>query len=265
MTLLEDILSIEERKKKMKSIRRFHPHDIVIHRYNIWDHQNTSLPVWKAAYPILKNFSLFSDIDYEKVKLMFILHDDLETVKCIDESTHEKEKIDKSFGKLISQTQVNLLYNDALDWFGDERALEYFNLVNECNEKNTIESQLVSYFDKYIGKFEAIHNALAGSPDFLEIEGGPGIVERYFTHNKQLREKLIQLRPFFESNNKLNFNSELTWELDWRKYSSLVKGIKHDASSLEVPTGISSYDFVMQALLKHGGDEARQMLISTRF
>lgn len=167
--------------ESLKNIPRFLPHWNTKIQDNVWIHTKRLENIFLSLIPLfeywnqsIKNktnpcLSWFQEIDVEYLKEFFPVHDIAEwLIQSIgDIPTHIKSQLSDQSKRVLQEVELqalSLIWYDVL-WISQEK---FALFLEDIQQKNSLESQIVSYIDKYDGLCTAIYEFLRGNDAFLE-------------------------------------------------------------------------------------------------
>lgn len=163
---------LEGREKALTGIKRYIHFitPIMFYRTNNLIHSRRVLWHLEEALPnILKIYGDIFEVDFART--LALVHDDVEIITG-DVQLYDKERMNDNEKERLAQKEIKTIplliqiYGTRVNGF------DYQELLTAAKEKNSLEAQLVSYFDKMDGGGEAWHEVWAGNVRFLRPAGG---------------------------------------------------------------------------------------------
>jgi 5'-deoxynucleotidase YfbR-like HD superfamily hydrolase len=240
-----------EREKGLKSIYRYSMFELMYYRSNLWQHSLRLLWLIEAIASTAQKHIVF---DVEKTRIMALVHDDAEIITGDVQagvralmSKEELAKVDRKEEEGIEVLSAK--YPKMVHGY------EYKILLTEMLHKNTLESQLVSYVDKFDAYNESIHEILAGNIALLRS------VMFYVKTFALFPQKFPALKDFFSDqstpltfvDNRLNSTLVIA-----SRYASLLPYTK---DSIRVESDFPFYNEWKRIIIDRGGEEGLRWLI----
>jgi len=140
----------------------YRTNDLTHSRRVLW-HLEEALPNILAVYG--------ADFNTEFARTLALVHDDVEIVTG-DVQLHDKERMTPKESEKLAKLEREAIQK-IVDLYGSvANGHDYRQLLIAAKEKNCIEAQFVSFFDKFDGAGEAWHEVWAGNELFLLPAGG---------------------------------------------------------------------------------------------
>lgn len=245
----KEFIFLPYRKNGLKRIQRFLPR-IMIHRSTDWEH---SLQVGMLSEFIGQKLSkdgfFPKGFDLEKSILEGYIHDDVEMIRG-DVSSYVKRKWSPERRIIEKQKDIEAI-DELLQYLPlTIGKYSYKELLIDCIEKKTPETQFISYVDKVAAAFfgEVIHESLAGNKRFYQRKSSPYQRYRYEIFDK-LPSELSDLSRIFDSDHEFNLlHPKVMSQFELPLHSSRIR--EHTKENLKRNTGIMAYDLWKNLQLK---------------
>lgn len=153
----------KEREEKLKNIKRYSYFDVMMYRTDVWMHTQRVLWMLEDIIPVAQKYISF---DPEKARINALVHDDEEMV------IGDIQAILKSLMSDADKKALDIKEKAAIETLIETypkivHGYEYKELLKSAKNKDTIESQLVTYCDKLDGLMESLHEVYAGNTSFI--------------------------------------------------------------------------------------------------
>ena len=198
----------------------------------------------KAIPDILKVYG--SNFDIEYARTIALVHND---VKILPGDIPLQDKELEAYVHFEGLSMLNHSTIPTLvNMYSDEaNGYSYNSCLVSANEKDTLESQFVSFFDKFDGGGEAWHEIWAGNHHFLLPSGGNhGKEGGYVRRLNEFQSKYQDMKRFFNQ-----FPEYLPKPFDFK--SAAERGNIHTESSLQIDSGYPSYERWRRTIMKKEG------------
>ncbi|MDP3986660.1 MAG: HD domain-containing protein [Nanoarchaeota archaeon] len=185
------------REEALSEIKRYTPFaSVMYYRTNNLIHSRRVLWHLEAAVPdILGAFG--SEFDVEFARTLASVHDDAEILTG-DAQLYDKERMSAEELSNLEAEEIDATYMLATVSPKYVNGFSYLDLLLTAKKKDRLESQMVSFFDKFDAAGEAWHEVAAGNKRFLRPAGGiPGEGD-YVRRLNEFPLKYSALVPFFE-------------------------------------------------------------------
>lgn len=196
--------SFKKLQKDIYSLPRFVVHIPMFYRDTVWLHHERLALLWPCIqYMIILWEELSSkekeeNFDFTYFTELLARHDEAEVFSPFwDIPTHIKYTLLPEEINLLKQVEESVETYISHNF----QSVEYYNepdsmmrLFRDSREKESLESQLMSYLDKIDGYMMALHEVTAGNTSFVEP------LSNYITIFKRIHEwtQLPLLTPFFK-------------------------------------------------------------------
>lgn len=146
------------REKGLSNVWRYNNFSDFYYRSNIFQHSIRLF--YFISYFENEIKEVYTDIDFVKVQLMSLVHDDVEVIIGDFASANrlnmsKKDILDLDSAELLAIEEISNKFPEEINWYS------YKDLLKEIFYKNTIESQLVKLFDHLDWFWESLHEYYA--------------------------------------------------------------------------------------------------------
>lgn len=174
------------------------------------------------------------------------VHDDPEMITD-DIPLYNKEKMTLEELEELSKKEINAIPLLIKNYGKNFKGFSYEDLLLSTKNKNKLETQFVSFFDKLDGAGESWHEIWAGNSFFVLPAGGrDGKNGGYIRRLNEFPKKYHLMKKFFKK-----FPNYLPEPFD---FNSVVKeGNPHSKESLQKDSGYSLYEFWKKSIIKTEG------------
>ncbi len=238
---------LEEREKELEKLKRyeiyltpimFYRTNVLIHTKRVLGHFNQIIPQIKAIYG--------NDFCYEFAKAAAEVHDDPEIITK-DIPLYNKEKMSKEEKEELSLEEEKAIEKLVERYGLFFKGYSYEELLYSAKNKDRLETQFISFCDKFDGAGEAWHEIWAGNDFFVLPAGGKDAkTGGYIRRLKEFPKKYPQMIPFFEKFPEYLVN-EFNFEL------ILYKSKTHTINSIKKDSGFPLYELWKKSVIKTEG------------
>ncbi|HEV3245319.1 MAG TPA: YfbR-like 5'-deoxynucleotidase [Candidatus Paceibacterota bacterium] len=240
-----------ERERGLKALYRYSRFELMYYRSNLWMHSWRMLWLVEALAPLAEKH--LKGVDIEKARTLALVHDDAEVVFGDVQASARK------YMSAEELTQSEKAEEGAIEQLSKEYPAEihgynYKDLLTSMLRKDTIESQFVSYVDKFDAYNESMHDFLAGNISMVES------VMFYVQALAFFPSKFPALAEFMsDKTSPLMYLDDRTWRyhVAAAQYANLVP---YTAESVRATTAFPFYDEWKRIVLESGGEEALHWL-----
>ncbi|MAG02328.1 hypothetical protein CMI42_03245 [Candidatus Pacearchaeota archaeon] len=235
------------RDEALAKIKRYIHHitPIMFYRTNDLIHSKRVLWHLEQAIPdILQVYGTDFDVKYSRT--LALVHDDVEILTG-DVQLHDKEHMGSGELEALAAEENNAIPKLVSMYNGIANGYDYAELLATAKEKDRLESQFVSFFDKFDGGGEAWHEVWAGNHCFLLPAGGNhGKEGGYVRRLNEFPTKYPAMSRFFDQ-----FPEYLPQPFDFKSVADRSK--PHTEISLQEDSGYSPYERWRIPIMKHEG------------
>ncbi len=218
---------------------------IMFYRTNDLIHSQRVLWHLEEAIPdILKVYGDGFDVGFSRT--LALVHDDIE-IFTGDVQLYDKEHMESDELEALARKENNAIpiivkrYNEVANGF------DYKELLTAAKEKDRLEAQFVSFFDKVDGGGEAWHEVWAGNHYFLLPAGGKhGQEGGYVRRLNEFPNKYPAMAKFFEQ-----FLQYLPKPFDFKSVAE--QGKPHTEDSLQKNSNYPLYERWKRTIIGHEG------------
>ena len=251
-----------EKREELKNIWRYSSYPDVWYRSNVWNH---SIRVFYEVSSMQQEIQeVFPKIDFRKIQVLSLIHDDAE-ILIGDFQAGNRNHMTVSQLKEIDKQEANgieamrKIFPEKIEWYN------YWDLLFEIYKKETLESQMVKFFDHIDAFCEALHEFFAGNDNMLhhvENEYGSIVlpVDYYIERCKQWEKYYPKLQSIFKYHFKnfspfwLNFPR---WDFEGRVWEYSV----HTQDISRISTWYELYDWWKEIIFSTKKQELTKNLI----
>ena len=235
-------------KKNLKEVARWGKFEVVFYRTNLYIHTQrikllieSNLDFLKFHFPNLDVALLFLEAEHHDDPEFYTGDVPLQLKLLMNENERalHKEREFAAVGELIKTYPKTI------------QGYSYEKILMSSLEKNTIESQIVSFLDKIDGSCEAFHEILAGNNVFIE----PLWNYPHKTFNKaNLDQSFYLLKDLFDSGHPL-FKTEMI--IDTRDYfnNGRIGPKPHNEETLKRKVGFYHYELWRDLTIQNLGKD----------
>ncbi len=240
----------QERSDALKDIERYvhWSKAVMMYRSNNLIHSRRVL--WHLEAALDDIVEVFPRFNVPFARTLALVHDDGEIITgdpqlydvvrmSVEEHAELREKDRRAIPELVRR------FGDCVNGFSYER------LLQTAKDKDCLEAQFVSLFDKFDGFGEALHEVFAGNPYFMS----PACLEKadpntqnggYIKRIGVFPEKYPDMAPFFE-----RFGKYLPPLFDFT--TALQEGRPHTLETVQYDSGYAPYERWKRNVIKHEG------------
>ena len=240
------LVGFEGRDRALAQIKRY-VHDITqIMFYRTNDLINSRRVLWHLEEAIPDILEVCKDgFDVEFARTLAFVHDDVEVITG-DVQLYDKERMRSEQLEELARTENEAISILVGMYHSLANGFDYSELLLAAKQKNRIEAQYVSFFDKFDGGGEAWHEVWAGNKRFLRPAGGDGEDKGYVRRLNEFPDKYPLMKPFFH-----RFPTYLPSLFDFGLVAE--KGMPHTSNSLHKDSGYFLYDQWRRTIINREG------------
>ncbi len=236
-----------EREEELERIKRyvidiapimFYRTNDLIHIKRVIGHFEQMIPQIKEVYG--------DNFNYEFARVTAEVHDDPE-ILTTDVPLYEKERMEKEELEKLSLEEDKAIEKLIKTYGLFFKGYLYEELLYSTKDKDKIETQFISFCDKFDGAGEAWHEVWAGNEFFVLPAGGKNAkTGGYIRRLKEFPKKYPEMIPFFEK-----FPEYLVDEFN---FSSIpYKNKPHTIRSLKKDSEFPLYELWKKSVIKTEG------------
>jgi 5'-deoxynucleotidase YfbR-like HD superfamily hydrolase len=256
--------AINGRNDALRSVTRYSLYDVMLYRTNLYTHAHRVAALIRAINPAaMKVFG--PTYDPIKTELLGFVHDDAE-IEFGDVQAGNKSKMTTVQLREVEDAEKRAIDVVAGRFPSHIAGYKYKDLLLDAAEHTSLESQVVSYADKYDAYGEALHEIYAGNHYFVtnvvnEYGRIPSPTEYYVAYFQAFGNKFPAMAPLLAE------PLPCFEPCVGRDYASVVKkGRPHTKESLYIPTGEHHYDTWRQIIVADTNDEVvRDLYVQKEF
>lgn len=240
---------MEEREKALRALTRwrspFTP--VMYYRTNDWIHeQRVSWHLEAIEDHIREVFG--PAFDFEYARTLALVHDDAEIITD-DIQLYVKEKMTREEKEELAQKERQAIPLLVERYGATINGFKYAEMLMAAQTKDRLEAQVVSYCDKFDGLCEAIHEIRAGNRRYLVPIQGKAKDKGYIKRIADFQAKYPLLQPLLERQHPIILPARVNFD------AMLEEGKIHTREGIVQTTGYAPYDFWVQNILTHEGNE----------
>jgi len=246
-TISPIIINLKAREEELSKIKRY-LHEItpvmfyrtndLIHAKRVRSHLEQALP------DILEIYGDDFDVNFARVACE--VHDDPEIITG-DVQLYEKERMSPEKLEELSIKEMHAIPLIIKKYGKTFEGHSYEELLKSTKNKDRLETQFVSFFDKFDGAGEAWHEIWAGNKFFgLPAGGKNGKSGGYIRRLNEFLIKYPKMKAFFEK-----FPEYIPQPFDFNKASQ--NKIPHTVESLKKDSGYFPYEKWKASVIKSEG------------
>lgn len=252
------------REDDLRALSRYDLYEVMLYRTNLHTHSLRTATLVRALSPLAEQ-AFGIDYDPRKAEILALVHDDAEIVFG-DIQAGNKSKMTPVQLQEVADAEQAAIYEIAARFPRKVGGYLYIGLLAEAMDHSSLESQVVSYADKYDALGEALHEIYAGNPHFTtnvinEYGRIPTPPEYYNGYFGTFPDKFPAMQPLLE----LPF--PMLEPVTLKDYSRIITGRQlHARETIHLPVGDHHYDTWKQIILADGVDEVvRDLYIPKEF
>jgi len=236
-----------EREEELEKIKRyiieltpvmFYRTNDLIHIKRVVGHFEQIIPKIKEVYG--------NNFNYEFARAAAEVHDDPEIITT-DIPLYEKELMNKEKRERLSLEEDKAIENLVERYGLFFKGYSYKELLYSTKNKDRLETQFISFCDKFDGAGEAWHEIWAGNEFFVLPAGGKDAkTGGYIRRLKEFSEKYPKMVAFFEEFPEYSVD-EFNFEL------IPYKNKPHTIKSLKKNSGFLLYELWKKSVIKTEG------------
>ena len=188
----------EGREDSLKTIDRFKADLTPIMFYRTNDLIHSRRVLWHLEEALWRITHVFKDFNVKYARTLALVHDDLEIVTG-DVQLNEKEIMSDEDRQKLKDDEYKGI-GVLLQRFGDDaNSISYRKLLESTINKDSIEAQMVSFFDKFDAAGESWHECFAGNHYFAIVASGRNKIDGgYIRRMREFPHKYPDMIPFFQ-------------------------------------------------------------------
>lgn len=228
------------RENDLRTLQRYDLYPVMLYRTNLFTHSHRTAALVRALNPLAQQI-FGTQYDPKRAEILALVHDDAELVFG-DIQAGNKSKMTAAQLREVEDAERAAIYERAAQSPRKVGGYLYIDLLADAMDHMTLESQVVSYADKYDALGEALHEVYAGNPHFTvnvvnEYGRIPTPPEYYYEYFQKFPGKFPDLEPM------LALSSPMLEPVTLQDYSQVVIGRQpHDQESIRQPVGDHHYD-----------------------
>lgn len=237
----------EGRESALAKIKRYIHHITPIMFYRTNDLIHSRRVLWHLEESVSDIQNIYLDnFDVDFARTLALVHDDVEILTG-DVQLYDKENMRSVEFDELAQKEKGAISKIVKMHSTIANGYDYEKLLITAKDKNKLESQFVSFFDKFDGGGEAWHEVWAGNRYFLLPAGGNhGQQGGYVRRLCEFPEKYPDMKKFFN-----RFPDYLPEPFNFS--SACKKGTPHTELSIRNDSGYSLYEKWKKNIIKHEG------------
>ncbi|MFA5953296.1 MAG: YfbR-like 5'-deoxynucleotidase [Candidatus Pacearchaeota archaeon] len=236
----------EGREQKLEKIKRYIEDITPVMFYRTNDLLHSQRVRWHLEEALNKILNIYPNFNVNFARTLAKVHDDLE-ILTDDITLYAKERMtskereelvekEKQFVPDLTKTYSEIANNES-----------YEKLLLASKNKDSLESQFVSFFDKFDGAGEAWHEVWAGNEFFILPAGGKDAINGgYIRRLNKFPIEYPNMQEFFKK-----FPEYLPQPINLIKIA--MNGKPHTAKSLEKNTNYVPYERWKRNIIKNEG------------
>lgn len=236
---------LDGRENALAGIVRYIHENTPVMFYRTNDLIHSRRVLWHLEEAIPNIVSVYGDnFNVTFARTLALVHDDAEIIGG-DVQLYDKEQMTPEELDELAKAERAIIPEMVRKYGSVANGIGYERLLTAAKDKDCLEAQFVSFFDKFDGGGEAWHEIWAGNNYFLLPGGGNnshsgGYVKRL----NEFPTKYPAMARFFEQ-----FPQYLPQPFDFK---SAAEGSKpHTAKSLEEDSGYPHYERWKRTIMKH--------------
>lgn len=235
------------RENALSGITRYIHHITPVMFYRTNDLIHSRRVLWHLEKAVPDIVSVYGDkFDVDFARTLALVHDDVEILTG-DVQLYDKEHMSPEELEELAKKERNMIPQMVTMYNAVANGLDYERLLNAAKEKDCLEAQFVSFFDKFDGGGEAWHEIWAGNHYFVLPGGGnndPSV--GYVRRLNEFPSKYLDMAKFFE-----RLPNYLPKPFDFK--SAAEQGKPHTEETLQVDSGYSPYERWKRTIMKREG------------
>jgi hypothetical protein len=231
------------RESALAQIKRYTLCPIMFYRTNDFIHSRRVL--WHLEESVPNILDLYQkNFDVNFARTLALVHDDIEILTG-DVQLYYKERMNNDELEALAKKENDAIPRIIKMYNSIANNYDYRELLTNAKDKNRLEAQFVSFFDKFDAGGEAWHEVWAGNHYFvLHAGGNQGQKGGYVRRLNDFPEKYPAMAKFFEQ-----FPQYLPRPFDFK--SAAEKGKPYTGISLQKDSDYPPYERWKKTILEH--------------
>lgn len=238
-----------ERETHLKSIYRYSMFDVMYYRSNLWQHGRRVSWIVEMLEPLCVGMN----IDFEKARVLALVHDDAEMVTGDIQAGH-KAKLNSKELNAIEDQEEQAAHQLSQQYPKTVHGYNYLELLVHAIHKDCIEAQLVSYADRFDAYGETWHEMYAGN---FPLIWSLLLYERW---TASFSQKYPALMPLLSQDSPWVIRNAQQQPRKIFAADYQLLGTPHTAASIRIPTQFPYYNVWRAMVLENGGEEGQCFL-----
>src|SRR3989344_834963 len=227
------------REEALNRIKRY-IHEITrVMYYRTSDLTHSRRVLWHLESAISNILSVYSEFDINFARTLALVHDDIE-ILIGDPQLYDKERMSPEELEKLYEKEKDAIKKMPQIYGQIANGYDYATLLTAAKEKVKLESQFVSFFDKYDGAGEAWHEVFAGNYHFLRP------ANMYIKRLCDFPTKYAAMEKFFDK-----FPGYLPYKFDFNY--SIQSGKPYTSISLQNNSGYAPYERWKRTIIQREG------------
>jgi hypothetical protein len=243
------LTGFDGREEELTKIKRYIHEITPIMFYRTDDLIHSRRTLWHLEEAIPKIVSIYGNsFNVEFARTEAFVHDDVEILSG-DVQLYDKERMSREELEALAEEEKLAIPRLVARYNKIANGFDYARLLMAAKEKNCLEAQFVSFFDKFDGAGEAWHEVWAGNSCFLRPAGGnDGTKGGYVRRLNEFPTKYLQMAEFFKQ-----FPEYLPFPFDFKSIAE--RSVPHTADSLMQDSGYPCYERWKKNVINNEGIE----------
>jgi len=249
----------EERKNKLKSIKRYNHNEPMFYRTHLGMHARRVCWLVEELLQIAKQED--SQLDPEKARALALVHDDTEIITG-DVISPDKKAMSLEQKQALQKREEEAIQFLAKTFPKEFHSYNYEELLREAQAKESKEAQLVNIADKFDAFGEALHEVFAGNTNFNkpQREGYNAPVEYYFQELKKIIQTTTFLSHLATKTNLPILKAPPVFDIK----KKAEEGKRHSLRSIAQETGYEHYDYWKKVTIERGNLKGIRYLVEQK-
>jgi hypothetical protein len=187
----DELLKIERFRADLTPVMLYRSNDL-IHSRRVLEHLDEALLRIVDVYG--------DDFNVKYARTLALVHDDLEIITG-DVQLNDKETMSDAGKAKLKEQEYEGVVELTSRYSEVANGISYGDLLRSTIEKDSLEAQMVSFFDKFDAAGEAWHECFAGNLYFAIVASGRNKIDGgYIKRMRKFPHKYPMTIPFFQKN-----------------------------------------------------------------
>ena len=262
LKLQKELDLFKNREKDLRKVKRYSLYKTMFYRTDLWTHTRRVSWIVGELIPLAQKF-FGNSFEPEKALALAFVHDDAEIVFG-DIQAGNKAKMNKEELKRVEEMELSALEDLSKRYPVNLSNYIYHDLLLEAVNRESVESIIVNWADKYDAYCEALHELYAGnklwSVNVVNEYGRIDIpTEYYIKYFNSFESKFPKSKDLFLQKNKW-----FTIPEEPNIFEILDRSYMHTRDSLNIKKNYLYYDQWIDLTLNNGTEEDIENLFNIK-